>query len=373
MRIAVNTRLLQLGKLDGIGWFTFETLTRITRNNPLTEFFFIFDRNPHPSLAFPENVKKVILSPPTRHPLLWYLWFEWRIPSLLKKIKPDLFLSPDGYLSLKSEFPQLAVIHDLNFMHRPGDLPFFTGSYYRHFFPKFARKAARIATVSEFSKQDISLTCSVSTEKIDVVYNGANAVYSPADEISKLEWKKMHTDGNDYFIYVGTLHPRKNIDGMLLAFEDFKKSDANNMKLVIVGESMFKTGRSDRIMKSMKYRKDVIRIGRMNPDNLKLAIGSSRALILVSHFEGFGIPVLEALKCQVPVICSDSTSLPEVAGEAALLVNPASMESIAEAMQKIAADDSLHQELVKKGIQQANKFSWDKTAGLLWNSIERSL
>ncbi len=373
MRIAVNTRLLQYGKLDGIGWFAFETLARITRNNPSSEFIFIFDRTPHPALVFPKNVTKVILPPPTRHPLLWYLWFEWRIPALLKKLKPDLFLSPDGYLSLRTEFPQLAVIHDLNFMHRPQDLPFVTGSYYRYFFPKFARKAVRIATVSEFSKRDISVTCSVNTDKIDVVYNGANSVYNPLDESSRMHWKRLNTEGNDFFIYVGTLHPRKNIDGMLLAFEEFKRNDKDNMKLIIVGESMFKTGKSDRILKSMKFRKDVKRIGRMNPDNLRLAIGSSSALVLVSHFEGFGIPVLEAMKCHVPVICSNNTSLTEVAGDAAILVNPGSVESIAAAMHRIARDESLPIELVEKGIQQAKKFSWDKTAQLLWNSIERSL
>jgi glycosyltransferase involved in cell wall biosynthesis len=373
MKIAVNTRLLQPGKLDGIGWFTYETLDRIAKNHPEAEFIFIFDRKPHESLEFSKNVSKVVLYPPTRHPFLWYFWFEWRLPSLLKKLKPDIFLSTDGYISLRTEIPQLTVIHDINFIHRPQDLPMLTGSYFRYFFPKFAKKAKAIATVSEYSKKDISQTFSIDIDKIDVVYNGANTLFSPVSEGEKNDWKKENTNGNSYFVYVGSLHPRKNIDGLLLAFEGFKKTDNSGMKLLIIGEPMFKTRNINLVFSKMTFKNDVIMKGRLDPENLRLAIGSSHALILVSHFEGFGIPVLEAMKCRVPVICSNTTSLAEVAGETALLVDPDSTHSISEAMSRLAEDNRLREELAEKGFQRSVRFSWDKTSELLWRAIEKSI
>jgi len=123
MIIAVNTRLLIQGKLEGIGWFARETLSRITRDHPEHQFLFIFDRPYAEEFIFSGNVTPIVLSPPTRHPILWYIWFEFQIPRILRKYKADLFFSPDGYLSLSTHIMQLAAIHDINFAHRPKDLP----------------------------------------------------------------------------------------------------------------------------------------------------------------------------------------------------------------------------------------------------------
>jgi glycosyltransferase involved in cell wall biosynthesis len=198
MLIAVNARLLQKGKLEGIGWFTHEMLSRITRNHPEHQFLFLFDRPYADEFIFSENVTPLVISPPTRHPVLWYVWFEWMIPRVLKKYNADLFLSPDGYLSLSSNVKQLAVIHDINFAHRPQDLPWLMAKYYNFFFPKFAKRACRIATVSKYSKTDISQSYGISSDLIDVVYNGVNERYQPTSEEEKertrqknYEWKPV--------------------------------------------------------------------------------------------------------------------------------------------------------------------------------------
>ncbi|HKI89077.1 MAG TPA: glycosyltransferase, partial [Draconibacterium sp.] len=179
MVIAVNTRLLIKGKLEGIGWFTLETLKRMTINHPEHHFIFIFDRAYNPDYIFAENVTPVVIGPPTRHPVLWYLWFEFQIPRVLKKYKADMFLSPDGYLSLRTKVPQLAVIHDINFVHRPADLPWLKAKYYNFYFKKFAKVAKRIATVSFYSKEDITRSFKVDYDKIDVVYDGINPIFTP--------------------------------------------------------------------------------------------------------------------------------------------------------------------------------------------------
>lgn len=241
MKIAVNTRLLLKDKLEGIGWFTYETLKRITQAHPEHEFYFLFDRPYNNEFLFSSNVIPVIIGPQARHPFLFYFWFEKSVPKVLKKITADLFISPDGFLSLKTNIPSLAVFHDINYMHYPKDFPFLIRKYYHYFSTRFAKKADRIVTVSEYSKTDIKNQFSVSPELIDVVYNGANELYRPITNEEKELTKKQYTQGNDYFIFVGALSPRKNVANLLLSFDRFKFQTKSPAKLIIVGEKMFKT------------------------------------------------------------------------------------------------------------------------------------
>ncbi len=369
MKIAVNTRLLLTGKLEGIGWFTYQGLKRIVRAHPEVKFYFIFDRPFCPSFIFAGNVHPVRLRPPARHPLLYYLYFEYALAGYLKRLQPDLFVSPDGFLSCRYQGKQLPVFHDLNFMHHPEYVPRLTASYYKYFFPKYAAKASRIATVSDFSKNDIVRTFGYPAEKVDVVYNGVNEGFAPVDQAASEEIKRRHTEGRPYFVYIGALHKRKNIDHMLLAFDRFRGRDQEGHKLVVIGAPMFGSGDIERVFQSMVYKDDVIMAGRLYGEELRALVASARALLLVSHFEGFGIPIIEAMKCEVPVIASNVTSMPEVAGGAALLVNPSSVDEIANAMQEIAGNKALREQLVALGKVRALDFSWDKTAGLLWDSM----
>jgi len=373
MIIAVNTRLLIKGKLEGIGWFTLETLKRMTVNHPEHQFIFIFDRPWHKDHIFSDNITPIVVGPPTRHPVLWYLWFEYRIPSILKKYKADLFLSPDGYLSLRTKVPQLAVIHDINFVHRPGDLPWLKAKYYNRFFPKFAKKARRIATVSFYSKEDITRSLKVDYDKIDVVYDGINQVFEPIDEEKIQLTRQKYTGGAEYFLFVGALHPRKNIVGLLKAFDAFKSYEKNDIKLVIVGGEMHKTGEIFETFENMRYKDEVVFTGHVRTVALHDIMGAALALAFVPFFEGFGIPVVEAMSAGIPVICSNTTSLPEVGGNAVLYADPCQIDQITNGMLKIAHEPDLRKQLVEKGFKQKEKFSWDETSRLLWMSVERAL
>ena len=191
------------GKLDGIGWFTFETLRRIVQSHPETHFIFLFDRKFRKEVIFSDNVTPVVLGPPTRHPVLWFIWLEWRIRAYLKRNPPDLFLSTDGFLPLSDKTPSVAVIHDINFEHRPGDLPWLVRKYFRYFFPRFARKASRIVTVSEFSRREIINQYDIPEEKVDLAYNGVNEQYQPLEEDKVEEVRRRLTGGAPYFVFVG--------------------------------------------------------------------------------------------------------------------------------------------------------------------------
>ena len=373
MEIVVNTRLLIKDKLEGIGWFSYETLKRITNDHPEDHFIFLFDRDFDEDFIFADNVTPLILAPQARHPFLFYWWFEFSVANFLNKFNPDLFLSPDGYLSLKANCKQLAVMHDLNFEHYPNDLPFLVRKYYKHFFPKFAHKATRIATVSEFSKKDIVKTYNIDASTIDVVYNGCNTMYAPINDELKIGTKQKFSAGCDYFLFIGALHPRKNISRLFEAFDKFKNMQSNNVKMVVVGEKYYWTSDIKRTYIDMQHKEDVIFTGRLSPDELKNVIGSAIAMTYVPYFEGFGIPIIEAMNCDIPVITSNVTSMPEIAADAALLVDPFSIESIANAMLYIYKDDDMRNVLIEKGRKRKLDFSWDKTAAALWDSIERTV
>ncbi len=368
-KIAVNTRFLIKNKLEGIGWFTYETLLRMSTEHPDTEFHFLFDRPYDASFIFSKNVVPHVLFPPARHPFLWYLWFEWAVTKKLNAIKPDLFFSTDGHLSLRTKVPTLLVIHDLAFEHYPRFINKLASLYYRYYTPLFAKRARMIATVSTFSKNDICKQYEIAEDKVVVVNNGAKDTYKPLsiDEIDSV--KKEYTNGKDYFLYVGAIHPRKNVKNIFLAFDQFKKISGSNMKLVVAGRKAWQIDDTEDCFDQMVYKQDVIFTGHLLPEALSKVIGAAYAMIYVSLFEGFGIPILEAMNCDVPVVTSNVSSMPEVAGDACLQVNPLSSEEICNAMQQLYSDKELRAQCIEKGRIQRQKFSWAMTTKKLWETI----
>jgi glycosyltransferase involved in cell wall biosynthesis len=373
LKIAVNTRLLIPGRLDGIGRFADETLRIITTKHPEHEFVFYFDRKPDEQFIYNQNIKPVVLQPPARHPFLFLAWFEASLPLHFMRSKPDVFLSPDGFLSLTTNIKSVGVIHDLNFEHFPEDIPFLVRKYYSNLFPRFARKASRIATVSEYSKLDIANTYHIDPEKIDVVYNGAGSIFKPLPLNEKEVTTQKFSQGNEYFFFIGTLHPRKNLVNLFKAFDLFKRNTSGSTKLLLAGARMWWTDEIRLAYEGMEYRDDVIFTGRVTDIELALLMASALALTYVSYFEGFGIPILEAFHCDTPVITSNVTSMPEVAGNAAVLIDPFSITSIADAMQKVASDEGFREKLIVEGRKQREQFSWERTAEKLWECVEKTL
>jgi len=370
MRIAVNARFLIRDKSDGISAYSIQTLKRICPAHPEHRFVFLFDRPYDPEFIFSENIIPVVLSPPARHPLLWYWWFEFSVSVALKKYQADLFFSPDGFNSLKTSVPSIIVIHDINFFHRPFDLPFLVRRYYNYFFPRYADKALKICTVSEFSKHDIASSFHIPADKIDVHYNGINPDFGPIDEKEKRSVREKYTNGKPFFVFIGNLHPRKNLVGLLKGFDHFREQAGTVFRLVIAGREIFLNKQMKKIYREMVYKDDVIFTGHLPSVDIAGLVASSEALAFVSHYEGFGLPVLEAMISDIPVIVSDKTSLPEIAGDAALYVDPDNYLSISDAMMKLVSAPELRRELIGKGRLRAQQFSWDKTAEGLWTTIK---
>lgn len=369
MRIAVNARFLLANKLEGIGRFTFETLQRITRNHPEHEFIFLFDRPYSPEFIFAPNVTPVVLFPQARHPFLYYWFFNFSVTRALKKHKADLFLSTDGYLSLRTNVPQVAVMHDLAFIHFKEGINKLEETYYNYFFPKYAHKAKRLVAVSNYTKQDIVTEFNINPNKIDVVYNAPSKGFVPLNNDLQNEVREKFSAGLPYFCYVGAMHPRKNVETLLEAFDAFKTSTQSNFKLVIVGRKAWQNEGIDRAYQNMKHQQDVIFTGRVSEADLYNITASAFAMVYIPFFEGFGLPIVEAMACDVPVITSNVTSMPEVADEAGILVSPIDAKEVAQAMINLASDSNLYQQKKLASAKRKHDFSWDESADKLWNSL----
>ena len=366
MRIAVNTRLLIKNRLEGIGRFTFETLKRLIFNHPEVDFVFCFDRKFDADFIFAPNVKGVVVYPQARHPILYCLWFQYSLPKILEREKIDLLLSPDGFIPLNSKVKSLAVIHDIAFEHFDNGVSWLNQLYYKHYFPKFAKQATRIATVSNFSKEDLIKTYQLNPGKIDVVFNGVSA---PFKQIAK-----TLTDKTPYFIYVGAIHPRKNVLNLLKAFEAFKlQYPGYKHQLLMVGRSWWKLTPIVKYLRAMRFKIDVLFNKNVSDENLSLLINNATALIYPSFFEGFGLPVIEAFSCGVPVITSKGTSMEEIAEGAAHLFNPESTEELTALMFAQASGTASNEEKISLGLALAQNYTWDKTADLLWKSILKTI
>lgn len=372
--VAINTRFLLYNNLEGVGSFTHETLRRITVQNKDIQFIFIFDRPYHSSFIYSSNIIPIVVFPPSRHPILWYIWFEKMIPYALKKYNPDVFVSLDGYNSLNFKGKSVLVMHDLAFEHYPHHLPYLQQKYYRHFSLKYAQKATNIATVSEFTKNDIVQKYNISPSKIQVIYNGANTeIFVPLNFDEKISVKNKYSTGCDYFLFVGAIHPRKNLLNILRAFEAFKQRTTTNVKLLVVGRMAWKQNNTIHYYQQMTYKNDVIFLGHLQKNDLAKLMAAAEALVFVSLFEGFGIPLIEAMATQTPIITSNTSSMPEIAGNAAIIVNPNVPKQITQAMQLLYQNTTLQNQLVINGLQQQKKFNWQNTADGLWNAIEQVL
>ncbi len=372
MRIAVNTRLLLKGKLEGIGWFTHEVLSRMTAAHPEDRFFFLFDRPYDPAFVFGKNVTPVVIPPPARHPFLFYLWFEQRLPGVLKKLKADVFLSTDNFLSLRSTLPSVLVTHDLAPFHFPEQITPLQRWYYHRFIPAFNRKATQIVTVSNYTRQDLVKQFGIAEEKVTVACNGCRDIFRPLKDSEKQAIRTTFSGGKPYFLYVGAVHPRKNVHGLIRAFDLFKTNTGADAKLLIGGRVAWKSDEVRSVFEASPFKSDIQFLGYLDNDKLPALTGAAFAATYVSFFEGFGIPLLEAMRCGVPVITSNVTSMPEVAGDAGILVSPHQPEDIARAMQQLWEDPHLYRQKAAAGCVQQKQFTWERAANTVYRAIQRA-
>ncbi|MEO6039066.1 MAG: glycosyltransferase family 1 protein, partial [Saprospiraceae bacterium] len=268
--------------------------------------------------------------------------------------------------------PTVMTVHDLVPLHQPAGIPWATRKYYQHYLPRFLHRADHILTVSEYVRQDVAETAGIDLRHISVVYNGSRAGFRLLPETEKQMVRQHFSNGQEYFFYTGAIHPRKNIPRLIRAFDQFKTRSGAPVKLLLAGRMAWQTGEVTTACEQAGCRADIHFLGYVSETDLFRLTAAALALVYVSLSEGFGLPMLEAMHTDTPVLAANATCLPEVAGDAALLVDPFSETAIAEGLEKLWVDRGFSQQLVEHGRRQREKFSWDLAAERVYQVLKQT-
>lgn len=369
MIIAVNAIFLNPAQLEGYGHYSLEIFQCLVKQYPEHQFVFVYDR-PHPQyLISGPNVQSVTVGPAARHIPGFFYWYNISAARVVKQLKADVWVQPYGFCSLTSTIPQLMVVHDLAFKHFPQYISLAQRWHYTAMTPLFLKKATRLATVSAFSKADILAQYPKINKVPNIISGAARKGFATLSWDQKEQVKEAYTEGYEYFLCVGGISPRKNMLNILKAFSLFKKWHKSNMKLVFAGRLAWQYQDFLEKLKTFKYRHDVVLTGYLEESLLQKLTGAAYAALYISDFEGFGLPIVEAMQSGVPVVVANNSSMPEVGGEAVLYANAQDPEAIAKQMQTLYRDEALREKLIQKGIERAKLYSWEKAASLFWEEI----
>jgi glycosyltransferase involved in cell wall biosynthesis len=306
-----------------------------------------------------KNFSVRLLPPPT--PLV-------RVPVYLTY---ELFRRPVDVLHVQytappfCRVPVIVTIHDLAFERMPETFTRRGSFQLKLTVRRTAKKAARVATVSEYSRQDLLDIYKLSPEKVVVTYNGVESSFTPRPSVPNEaeEVRRRFGVTRDFLLAVGSLQPRKNLVRLIRAYARLRSERENfSPQLVIVGRKLWLASEIFDEVKRQRWADDVILTGYVADEDLPALYRAARAFVYPSLFEGFGLPPLEAMACGTPVVTSDISSLPEIAGDAALLIDPNDEHALANALIEIMNNDRLRAELREKGIAQAKKFTWRDAA-----------
>jgi glycosyltransferase involved in cell wall biosynthesis len=370
MIIAVNINFTSGGVLNHDNDFIFECFSRLASQYPQHQFIYFTDKEFDKKNSISKNITSVNAGPKSKNPLLFQYWLNYKLPSLLRKHKVDVFVST-GCCSLRTKVPQCIIVNDLSFLQHP---QFFMAgwlSFYKNNTAKFLNKATAVVSTSQFLKKEIAGKFKIQSDKIDVAYSGTNSIFKPVSWQLKDAIKEKYTEGLEYFLYSGAIHPQQNLITLLKAFSFFKKRQKSNMQLIIASTTVANDKEFVKSLSTFKYRHEVKILENTPPDLLAQITASAYAMVYPSPYDVFGISPAQAMQCDIPVITSNTTELIETCGDAALYINPDDFNDIAEKMMLLFKDEDLRNKLIVKGRQQAMLFNWDKTAVVVWGVINK--
>lgn len=284
------------------------------------------------------------------------------LPAKVKISRIDL-LHAQYHIPFFLNIPSIITLHDVSYLTHPEFFPEYEQLKMRLLMPLSIKKARKIITVSQFSKEEISRTYKEAEDKICVVYNGISDEFKPASDIKIQQTLKKYRICTPYILTVSNLQPRKNLKGLIDSFSRILKKNKNfPCRLVIAGKKLWLYDEIFSKIQKSDFKERIIITGYLDNSDLISLYSGAEMFVYVSFYEGFGFPPLEAMACGCPVITSNTSSLPEITGNSAILVHPENCEEIAVAMEKLYYDKNLKYELKQKGIQQARKFQWKTCA-----------
>jgi glycosyltransferase involved in cell wall biosynthesis len=312
--------------------------------------------NTKPDFKLPENWKVKFLRAPI-------FWTQIRLSLEMLFHPVDVLFVPAHTVPLIHPKNTVVTIHGLEYEFCPGAYSLFERLYMRWSIRKSCQWAKKIIAVSENTKKDLTRLYKVPKEKTEVIYEGigeinfkfqiSNFKSNPNDKISN--YKK-------YFLFVGRLEDRKNIEGIVEAFEIAKKKYDISHKLILVGKFGYGGEKIKERVYASEFKNDIIMTGYVSDDNKHYLLANADVFLFPTFYEGFGLPILEAQSVGTPVVTSNISSMPEVAGDSAVLVDPKDANAIAEAVHKLISDESWKNDIIEKGLENVKRFSWEKCA-----------
>lgn len=369
MTIGIDLRVLARGARTGIEEYTINLLSHLLPSAPQIKFKLFYNAFQRAKLFYPwlflPNVELREFGIPNRLFLLAARYLNQpKIDRLLQGV--DIYFNPHFFVApLSKRCRKIMTFHDLAFLRYP---EFF--SWRQQLWQKFlmkaraeAEKSDQIIAVSQSTKQDLIDLYGIKPDKIKVIYSGIGQQFRETKPVLPQIKNKYHLPDR-FILYLGTIEPRKNLLGLLKAFEllKTKNNSFGNLKLVIAGRPGWLYQDIFRTAQHSFYCQEIIFTGFVAEQDKPFLYNSAEVFVCPSFFEGFGFPPLEAMACGLPTIVSANSSLPEVVGSAALMVDPYNIDEMAWAMELILSDADLRERLKKEGIEQAKKFSWQKCA-----------
>lgn len=362
MIVAIDGNEANVENRVGSGVYAFELLKQFSLNKKHNFYIYLKNR-PLPHLPKEtKNFRYKIFGPKK-------MWTQFALPlNLLFDRKTDVFFSLGHYGPRFSEVPYCITIFDLSYLYYP-DLFKKNDLYQLQKWSSYSiKKSTHIFAISGSTKDDIIKYYGVNPSKISVTYLGYHQErFNRQSKKSVNGAKKRYKISGDYIIFVGTLQPRKNIERLI---ETFSKL-VGNYQLVIVGRKGWLYDSIFEKVKELNLEDQVVFTGYVPDSDMPALIGGAKVYVLPSLWEGFGIPIIEAQACGVPVVASNTSSLPEILDESGILVNPENVGSIANGIKKVLTDDKLRQDLIKKGFKNIKRFSWRKCADQTVKILEK--
>ena len=348
----------------GVGVYALNLVKQIAKLDLENSYYILIQDDEHSLDSLERNNFKLInIQSKIFRKLIFRLLLEqWVIPCIIIKKKIDIVHS------LHYSFPlltfgakRIVTIHDMTFFKFPKYHEIIKRYYFSFFIHLVARLAHKVISLSESTLKDFILLTGARRDKVSVVHLGVDwTTSSLSNERAKFVKKKYRING-EYLLFIGMIEPRKNVANLILAFNKFLKVN-NSYHLVIVGNKGWGYRQVFNLIDELRLHDKIIFTGFVDEDEKPYIIRGAKIFIYPSIYEGFGIPVLEALSLGVPTITSNVSSMPEVAGGAALLVDPANVDELYLGIKRLLDDETLYQGLKKRAILQARKFSWRKTA-----------
>lgn len=310
---------------------------------------------------------------PTHRPLVRILWEQLVQPMALRQAGIDLLHAMAFVGPLATSCPFVVTIYDLSFLHYPGAFRSWNRWYLSRFTALSARRARRVIAISENTKRDVVKMLGVPSEAVDVVYCGVDEIFHPLPAAEVTSFRRERALPDHYILFLGTLEPRKNVQMLIRAYAQWRRSEPTIPQLVVAGGKGWYYDQIFAEVERLGLTGEVIFPGYVAQEELPLWYNAADLFVYPSRFEGFGLPVLEAMACGTPVVTTNAASLPEVAGGAALLVSPHDEMQLIAAMRRALCDKTLREEMKTKGRTHAATFTWESTARRTAEVYKRAL